>query len=327
MDNNVRPMGGGMIYRMEIDEVREIFLSLPVSACLLDRETRYLAANHKYANLFDTPFTAFSGKPMLDFCPSELVENARRDFRAYDSGTIVPDHEIVFRYTPFLVSVNPVYRGADKGIAAISVALTDISAQKRMEKELAAVNKKLCIANKQIQELAETDALTGLVNRYGLDKFFDREIRRCKRERHPIAIAMIDVDYFKLYNDRHGHLAGDECLKGVGTAIRSAIRRPGDCAARYGGEEFVVVLPHTDLAGAAHVSGNIQQAIANLPIRHEDSPFERITVSIGVAGADLISRELDSNRVRDSLLRSADKALYEVKTAGRNGVKVWNAKS
>lgn len=309
---------------MDIDEVREIFLSLPVSACLLDRETRYVATNHEYANLFDTTCHAFTSKHLLDFCPEQLVDNARRDFCAYDSGAIVPNHEIVFRDIPFLVSVNPVYRGADKGVAAILVALTDMSAQKRMEKELTEVNAKLRIANQQLQELAETDALTGLLNRYGLDKIFDREIRRCKREQHPISIAMIDVDYFKLYNDRYGHLAGDECLRGIGHAIRSAIRRPGDCAARYGGEEFVVVLPKTDLAGAAHVCGNIEKAIANLPIRHEDSPFERITVGIGVAGANVIPRELDSSGVRDALLRSADKALYEVKSAGRNGVKVWN---
>jgi diguanylate cyclase (GGDEF)-like protein len=156
-----------------------------------------------------------------------------------------------------------------------------------------------------------------------LEKFFEREIRRCRRELHPIAVAIIDVDCFKPYNDRYGHVAGDESLKAVAGVLETAVRRPGDCAARYGGDEFVVVLPNTTLAGAEHVGQVIQRAVANLAISHADGPYARLTVSIGIAGLTVIPRDIPPTAIRDCLMRSADKALYAVKDAGRNGLVVW----
>jgi len=305
------------------DELRQVLLSLPVSVCLLDRNIRYLAANYKYAQLCGSSPEELVGKSMLDFCPDDLVKNALRDFSAFDAGKKVSDHEIVYKNGPFLVAVNPIYRDGDTVACAIAVALTDISELKAAETTLIEANAKLSLAYQQMQEFAETDALTKLANRHGLDRFFDKEIRRCKREGHPIAVLLLDIDHFKSYNDRFGHLEGDACLQAIAKTIQTSIRRPGDCAARYGGEEFVIVLPNTALAGATHVSRILQKAVANLSIEHGDSPFGRITLSIGVAGTDRISREKASSSVRDDLLRSADLALYQAKNAGRNGVAVW----
>jgi len=315
-----------MIYRLPTDELRQVFLSLPVSVCLLDREARYIAANRKYADLCNTGTDGFFGKSMLDFCPADLVAKARRDFELFDSGKTIPDREIVFAGRTLLVAVNPIARDDDTSVCAIAVALTDISKQKKLETALAIANDNLFAAYKEIRVFAETDTLTRLVNRYGLEKFFEREIRRCRREQHPIAVAIVDVDCFKPYNDRYGHVAGDESLKAIADAIQSAVRRPGDCAARYGGDEFVVVLPNTTLTGAEHVGRTIQRAIADLAIGHADGPFTRLTVSIGLAGLTTIPRDLPPVSIRDCLLRSADKALYAAKDGGRNGLVVWTDK-
>ena len=315
-----------MIYRLPTDELRQVFLSLPVSVCLLDREARYIAANRRYADLCDTAPDGFFGKSMLDFCPADIVAKARQDFDLFDSGQAIPDREIVYAGRTLLVAVNPVARDGDTSVSAIAVALTDISKQKKLETALAVANDNLFAAYNEIRIFAETDALTRLVNRYGLEKFFEREIRRCRRELHPIAVVIVDVDCFKPYNDRHGHIAGDKSLKAIAGAIESAVRRPGDCAARYGGDEFVVVLPNTTLAGAEHVGRTVQRAVADLAIRHSDGPLSRLTVSIGVAGLTAIPRDIPPISIRDCLLRSADKALYAAKDAGRNGLVVWTDK-
>jgi diguanylate cyclase (GGDEF)-like protein len=315
-----------MVHRVPADELRQAFLSLPVSVCLLDRQARYIAANRRYADLCDALPEGFFGKSMLDFCPADMVAKARQDFELFDTGEAIPDREIVFAGRNLLVAVNPIARDADTSVAAIAVALTDISAQKKLETALAVANDNLFAAYKEIRIFAETDALTRLTNRYGLEKFCELEIRRCRRELHPIAVAIVDVDCFKPYNDRHGHIAGDESLKAVAGAIQSAIRRPGDCAARYGGDEFVVVLPNTTLAGAEHVGRTIQRAVAGLAIRNGDGPFNRLTVSIGIAGLTVIPRDIPPTAIRDCLMRSADKALYAGKDSGRNGLVVWNDK-
>jgi len=310
-----------MLYRLPVDDLRQILPTLPVPICLLDRETRYLAANHRYATLCNTNLDKLAGKFMADFCPPNLVAKARRDFEVLDGGGSIPDHEIIYRNVPLLVSVSPLVHGCNKAVSGIAVALTDIS---RLKMEFTAVNNSLAAAYKHMEGIAETDALTGLGNRHGLRQFFEREILHCSKEKRPISVAIIDVDYFKSYNDQYGHIAGDECLKAIGSAIQSTIRRSWDYAARYGGEVFVIILPDTDLIGSKHVAETILQAIRNLTVQHIGSPFERITVSIGVVGVKAISRGLYSEDVRDSLLRLADKALYFAKDAGRNCVKVWN---
>lgn len=314
-----------MIYRLSADELKQVFLSFPVAACLLDREVRYIAVNHKYADLCNARSDGFFGKSMLDFCPADLVAMVRQDFHLFDSGQAIPDREIIFRGRTLLLAVTPISRGGQTKSSAIAAVLTDISAQKKLETALAVANDSLLSSYKEIRILAETDALTGLVNRFGLEKFIEREIRRCRREKHPIAVAIVDVDSFKPYNDRHGHVAGDEGLKVVAGAIQSAIRRPGDCAARYGGDEFVIVLPNTTIAGAEHVGRAIQSALVDLVVRNADDPLHQMTVSIGIAGLTTIPQDIPPIAIRDRLLRLADKALYTGKDAGRNGLVVCDS--
>jgi diguanylate cyclase (GGDEF)-like protein len=128
-------------------------------------------------------------------------------------------------------------------------------------------------------------------------------------------VLFIDVDYFKSYNDRHGHRAGDDCLALVGKAVGQSLQRPADLAARYGGDEFVVLLPVTDTDGALDVAQRVLGAIAALDIPHGASPFGRVTSSIGVA--QLVP---GPNNTSQELLEHADRALYAAKQTGRNRV-------
>ncbi|MCC6153916.1 MAG: diguanylate cyclase [Candidatus Hydrogenedentes bacterium] len=165
-----------------------------------------------------------------------------------------------------------------------------------------------------LRVLASVDGLTGIANR----RMFDDELRLkwsvCRGSAQPISIAMIDIDKFKQFNDEYGHAQGDECLKQVAKALRSAIHRPGDLVARYGGEEFAVVLPETDLEGATAVATRMLAAVRELHLPHTLSPAgPSVTVSIGLAMA--FPKE---DTQPQSLLLRADQALYQAKAAGRN---------
>ncbi|HEY0421068.1 MAG TPA: diguanylate cyclase [Acetobacteraceae bacterium] len=167
--------------------------------------------------------------------------------------------------------------------------------------------------DRQLVQLAEKDGLTGLFNRRHFDKALNCEWRRAGRECQALAVAMIDVDRFKLFNDRYGHPAGDECLRLVAGAVAGVLRRPADLAARYGGEEIVMVMPNTDHAGAMHLAEMLRQKIAALGILHEDAPCGHVTVSIGVAAS------MPGGGMQPlELVQAADAALYSAKHAGRN---------
>ena len=196
--------------------------------------------------------------------------------------------------------------GASTGIIG---ALRDISARKAVEDELAD-------ANRRLKALAAQDGLTGLANRRAFDEAVAREYRRTKRENKALSLVMIDVDRFKIFNDRYGHLAGDDCLRRVAAAIAETARRPGDLAARYGGEEFAVLLPDTDEAGAAVIAERILQSVCGLEIRHDGNTNGLVTISAGIAS--FAPAESDSKP--ETLIESADRALYCAKDGGRNAV-------
>lgn len=184
-----------------------------------------------------------------------------------------------------------------------------------MQRSLLDLTYKLNSANKELQQLSATDGLTGLSNRRMFDELSLREWRRCERMKKPFALVMVDVDNFKLYNDNYGHQAGDECLKAVAAQMLRAAPRASDVVARYGGEEFVFVLGETDMDGAKWVANHVRQRIVELNMPHVGSAFKQVTISCGVASvmpSDKLSLE--------TLLQTADYALYQAKEAGRNKV-------
>jgi diguanylate cyclase (GGDEF)-like protein len=171
-------------------------------------------------------------------------------------------------------------------------------------------------SNAALHELVRLDGLTGLINRRGFDERLDEEFRRARRLEMPLSLVLVDVDFFKAYNDHYGHQAGDDCLRRVSAAIKGALWRPGDHAARYGGEEIVILLPATDMFGAMLIAGRAVDAVAALDIPHLASPFGTVSISAGV-GSML---PLQSGDTAADLMKSADHALYQAKKEGRNRI-------
>lgn len=169
-----------------------------------------------------------------------------------------------------------------------------------------------------LEELSHIDGLTHIANRRHFDEFMSKELRRTQRSPQSTSVIMIDVDFFKAYNDNYGHGLGDECLVQVARAMRQVIKRPNDLLARYGGEEFAVILPETPTEGALQVANELHQAVSDLNIKHEySSVTDHVTISVGVATSILADEDQ-----AQALLKRADNALYQAKRQGRNQVVV-----
>ncbi|WP_224795628.1 GGDEF domain-containing protein [Pseudomonas fluorescens] len=192
--------------------------------------------------------------------------------------------------------------------------ISHISRRIRAENELRTTQAALIELNHRLEILASEDTLTGLANRRHFDQFLDVEFKRAKRLGSPLSLILIDVDFFKGYNDHYGHLAGDECLRAISLSIKHCVRRPADMTARYGGEEIAVVMPNTDESGARTVAEAILRGIAAEKFAHLSSPFGFVTASLGLATYVSYASEQDEK----ALIDRADRALYLAKSQGRN---------
>jgi diguanylate cyclase (GGDEF)-like protein len=162
------------------------------------------------------------------------------------------------------------------------------------------------------------DGLTGINNRRCFDDCIEKEWSRMLRAEKPLSLIMIDIDFFKPYNDLYGHLLGDECLRKIAQTLNDSLHRPSDMVARYGGEEFACVLPDTSLEGAQLVAQSFRKAVNDLMIPNEKSTVSKcVTLSMGVATSIPSDGESPS-----SLISKADKLLYEAKNAGRDQIKI-----
>lgn len=188
----------------------------------------------------------------------------------------------------------------------LTAVLRDISIRKNYEQKMA--------------WLLTHDELTNIYNRRYLNEQIAKEWQRSIRHRNTIGMIIVDVDFFKHYNDAFGHQAGDECLKMIASCLSDSVQRPADVAARYGGEEFIMLLPETNLAGTIAVAKRLQTAISNLNILHPQSTINnKVTVSMGLA---CMASSLGCSYER--LIRFADQALYQAKTSGRNRYCVYD---
>jgi len=182
----------------------------------------------------------------------------------------------------------------------------------RLYDSLLETTRQLEDANERLERAASTDGLTGVANRRVFDERLETEWRRCRRSRQPLSLLMIDIDHFKRLNDLHGHVAGDECLKAVATAMSTAISRAADLVARFGGDEFGAILPETNENRATTMAEELRQRIQELAIEGLPAPA-RITISIGVS-----TEVPGENRSVEDLIRGADASLYIAKNEGRN---------
>ena len=203
-------------------------------------------------------------------------------------------------------------KGLELGaIDYITKPITPIVVQARVRNHL-----ELKWARDKLAKLAVTDALTGLGNRRFLKESLDREISRLSRTQAPLSVMMLDIDFFKRFNDTYGHLAGDRCIATVATVLNAAMRVSGDFAARYGGEEFACVLPTAGHDVAMAMAHDIRSRIEALGIPHQSSEVAScVTVSVGV-----VTALCDADAEADCWIKAADAQLYRAKLAGRNEV-------
>jgi diguanylate cyclase (GGDEF)-like protein len=205
-------------------------------------------------------------------------------------------------------------RTRDGGIAGVRIDVTELV---RRQQEVQALNRELDRANVELSRLSDTDPLTGLANRRHFDRRLAEECARAMRHGTPLALLLFDIDHFKRYNDRHGHPAGDACLRRVADLLRGTARRPGDLVARWGGEEFAMLLPYTAADEALAHARHCLAAVGAAALPHGDSPSgPTVTLSAGVAAF-----KLPGACDAPALVAAADAALYAAKQAGRHTVR------
>lgn len=181
----------------------------------------------------------------------------------------------------------------------------DIDGQRRIMQE----------SVEHLQKLSYLDPLTGIANRRFLEMSLSREWKLESRSGELLSVIMIDIDWFKLFNDTYGHIPGDDCLRKVAAALESSVMRPGDLVSRYGGEEFCVLLPMTEREGAIFTAKRMMKAIHDLNIPHRSSPLGLVTVSMGIA-----TRQPHHGESFERLTQAADTALYHAKISGKNRI-------
>ncbi|BBD07534.1 GGDEF domain-containing protein [Desulfovibrio ferrophilus] len=212
-------------------------------------------------------------------------------------------------------ALEAVHGGKRNLIGGPRAFFVELDAIGKAVERYAGVLRELRDSNAKLHDLSLLDGLTNLANRRHFDEELRREISRATRNGRPLSLLMLDVDRFKEFNDKHGHMAGDACLAMVAKVLQGAVRRPGEVAARYGGEEFAVILPEVDRDEAAEIAEKILKEVAALRIPCVDGINVSITISIGVA---VLNGEWSGSM--PSLLDAADSALYCAKAAGRNRV-------
>lgn len=185
------------------------------------------------------------------------------------------------------------------------------------------INKQMEAVNKRLEAISTVDSMTNLANRRYFDDALQRELLRAQRNKMPISLILLDIDFFKQYNDEYGHVAGDNCLRLISTVLQENVKRPGDMAARYGGEEFCIIMPDTDQKGAVNLAEQIKAEVEALNIPHAKSMItNHVTISIGTA-TTIPGLQMTTNM----LINAADKALYTAKKDGRNLIRSSNIKS
>lgn len=236
---------------------------------------------------------------VVDFCVAQS-----------QSGT---DHEADYRALTkdgsyvWIRDVVHVVRNVQGDVESLVGFMFDISERKTTEE-------KLIVLQKELEELSFKDGLTGIPNRRMFDSVMEEEWANAMRNRHPLSLIMLDIDYFKQFNDYYGHVQGDECLKRVASVLSAVAKRSRDFLARFGGEEFVLVLPETDAESAYKIAERCRNAIFKEQIFHEKSELgQLLTVSMGVGTIIPLRKDL-----RLDFVEEVDKRLYHAKQNGRN---------
>lgn len=298
----------------------------------------YLKSNKAFDLFYGVDKTELEGRRVYKYYPENVILEIKKQYENHDINTRlyrsegeIQDKQGKIHSVIWTRAYVVDKAGEVNGI--ISVA-TDITDRKLIEEELWVSQEKLMLvnnalkssnlelelANQKLEEMSMLDPLTQVPNRRHFEKMLIKEWARAARHHLNMAIMIIDIDYFKEYNDNYGHLLGDDCIMQVAQTIQASLKRGGDILARYGGDEFIVVLPETDREGASIVAQNIMANIKQLKIMHLYSKVSNeITITMGLAIT--IAEEGQSML---ALIKQADEALYEAKNNGRNQYKIYS---
>lgn len=308
VDRNISTLGERVL------QLETIYDTTPVALCMIDRQGRLVKSNNAMSHLLSSdghePTESQFSHLMPEFWPLFL-----EDFALADMGESIPGREMIWHdrcYDSQSIAVSD----ASGNVVGLSITWVDITARRQAEQKLAG-------ANQVLQRHAQHDHLTGLFNRRYMDECLLNEVTRSCYGHFPLSICLIDIDFFKLYNDSQGHQAGDECLQMVAKALVSSLVRADDNVSRYGGEEFLVIMPYTDKAAALSVAERLRGEINALKLPHVASPLGYLTISIGVATLDsesVLAADGPQHMIASALINKADTALYAAKRQGRNRV-------
>ncbi|TSI02522.1 diguanylate cyclase [Lysinibacillus sp. BW-2-10] len=298
---------------------RTLFENAPIGISLIDQDGRPVLTNKKLQEILgynEDELNAMTFSEFSDPDDSAINMDLLKDLL---DGKI--DHyELEKRYyhkdghVVWGIVTSALYPDIDNETTYVIGMLVDITERKIAEQ-------KLKEAYKEKESLSNRDGLTGIANRRYFDEYLVQEFEKARKTASPLSLIIIDIDYFKQYNDCYGHLKGDECLKQVANVFEKTIDQSKGVAARFGGEEFVILLPKIDTLGASVIANQIQGAIENLRISHIGSEIsEYLTVSLGLSTFNMESTSLTP----EDLISEADQALYLAKQSSRNRIEIYH---
>ncbi len=302
------------------------FTSAPVGMGIVDHQLRYIQVNQVLADMNCRSIDEHLGKTLQEIIPNISPIAEKFHTQVLETGEVLLNQEISSTVADksagiqtWLTSFFPIFN-IDNIPYCVGFVVIEITDRKKAEADMQYAESMLRQANLELEKLVNLDSLTQIANRRCFDDRLRSEWQRLSREQQPISLLLLDIDYFKRYNDCYGHQVGDDCLKAIAQALEQTLCRPADIVARYGGEEFVAILPNTDLDGAIIVAEQIRSAIANLEIPHQNSDISDIvTVSIGVTSLIPSPKQKPS-----TLIKQSDVALYSAKQQGRNRTIVFD---
>jgi diguanylate cyclase (GGDEF)-like protein len=284
------------------------------------------------AALGHQPFYAENGIEAVEFVKSNAVDLIMMDVEMPDMNGFEATKKIrellKENWVPIIIITQKIdesaytegiLAGADayihKPIKPLHLQLQIMAMQRIYDtrEKLKATQQQLLEANEKLLKISMIDELTGLANRRSFNRHLEEQFGLARREKNPLSVIICDIDFFKIYNDNHGHAEGDDCLRRVAEAIASVPSRPTDMACRYGGEEFTLILPNTDLQGGLFVAEKVRQAVLMADIPHEGSKIaSQVTLSLGLA------TYTGQFKTGEDITKAADEALYRAKGQGRN---------
>lgn len=286
-----------------------------------DLEGKYRLVNKKWEDLIGKKSEEVIGRKDLEIF-EEISANIaiEVDSIVMNEMTSIEQEEklIIANDTKYFLSTKFPIKDKDDKISGICGISIEITKQKDYEEKIEKLVEQLEIEKEYAQLNSITDGLTRISNRRHFDDFLRKEFYSMKRTGLPLSVVIIDIDFFKKYNDTYGHQSGDECLKKVAETLKKTIQRETDLVARYGGEEFVIVLPNTEQSGALLIAEKVREAVEELNIAHESSLVSNyVTISLGVA-----TGYRENLSYPEQVITFADEALYRAKEEGRNRIRV-----